>query len=129
MTKKDAAKKAGTKPATAKKPQQKQLAPALGPLAMLRWAWTQLTTMRTAMVLLMLLAVAAVPGSLFPQRNQDPEGVAQYIAEHKVAGPMLDKLQLFDVFTSVWFSAIYLLLFVSLIGCVIPRARPPQVGR
>lgn len=127
MTKKDAAKKAGTKPATAKKPakkpRQKQLAPALGPLGMLRWAWTQLTTMRTAMVLLMLLAVAAVPGSLFPQRNQDPQRVAQYIAEHEVAGPILDKLQLFDVFTSVWFSAIYLLLFVSLIGCVIPRAR------
>lgn len=130
MTKKDAAKKAAvneaaTKKAKAKKQakQQKQLAPALGPIGMMRWAWTQLTTMRTAMVLLMLLAVAAVPGSLFPQRNQDPQSVAQYIAEHEVAGPILDKLQLFDVFTSVWFSAIYLLLFVSLIGCVIPRAR------
>ena len=83
MTKKDAAKKAAaneaaTKKAKAKKKakQQKQLAPALGPIGMMRWAWTQLTTMRTAMVLLMLLAVAAVPGSLFPQRNQDPQSVA-----------------------------------------------------
>ena len=32
-------------------------------------------------------------------------------------------LQLHDVFGSVWFSAVYLLLFVSLIGCVIPRTK------
>ena len=35
---------------------------------------------------------------------------------------MLDRLGLFDVFSSPWFAAIYLLLFVSLIGCVLPRA-------
>ncbi|MFF1875575.1 cytochrome c biogenesis protein ResB, partial [Kitasatospora herbaricolor] len=79
--------------------------------------------MRTALFLLLLLAVAAVPGSLVPQRSSDPNGVTQYFAEHPDIAPFLDKLQAFDVYTSAWFSAIYLLLFVSLIGCVIPRTK------
>nr|WP_246020892.1 cytochrome c biogenesis protein ResB [Arthrobacter echini] len=97
--------------------------PALGFVGTLRWAWTQLTSMRTALFLLLLLAVAAVPGSLFPQRSANPAVVTQYIEEHPDTGPVLDWFQLFDVYSSVWFSAIYLLLFISLIGCVIPRAR------
>lgn len=98
-------------------------ASALGPIGMLRWAWRQLTKMNTALFLLLLLAVAAVPGSLFPQRIQDPAKVTDYIDTHPTWGPIADKLQLFDVFSSVWFAAIYLLLFISLIGCVSPRAR------
>ena len=96
--------------------------PSLGFLGTLRWAWTQLTSMRTALFLLLLLAVAAVPGSLFPQRPANPAVVTQYIQDNPDTGPVLDWFQLFDVYSSVWFSAIYLLLFVSLIGCVIPRA-------
>ncbi|MBG6183936.1 cytochrome c biogenesis protein [Arthrobacter sp. CAN_A214] len=96
--------------------------PALGFTGTLRWAWTQLTSMRTALFLLLLLAVAAVPGSLFPQRSANPEVVTQYIQDNPDTGPVLDWFQLFDVYSSVWFSAIYLLLFISLIGCVIPRA-------
>lgn len=86
-----------------------------------RFIWRQLTSMRTALLLLLLLAIAAVPGSLFPQRGADPNGVVQYFAANPNSAPILDKFQLFDVYTSVWFSAIYLLLFISLIGCVIPR--------
>ena len=97
--------------------------PALGVLGMLRWAWNQLTSMKTALFLLLLLAVAAVPGSLFPQRPADPSVVTQYIKDNPETGPWLDRFQLFDVYSSVWFSAIYLLLFISLIGCVIPRAK------
>ncbi|AMM33905.1 ResB family protein [Sinomonas atrocyanea] len=96
--------------------------PALGVVGMLRWAWTQLTSMRTALFLLLLLAVAAVPGSLFPQRPTNPAIVTQYLKDHADYGPILDKLQMFDVYSSVWFSAVYLLLFISLIGCVVPRA-------
>ena len=96
--------------------------PALGPLGMLRWGWTQLTKMSTALVLLLMLAIAAVPGSMFPQRIQDPDAVNSYIEANPTSGPWLDRFQLFDVFSSYWFSAIYLLLFISLIGCVIPRA-------
>lgn len=97
--------------------------PALGAKGMLRWAWTQLTSMRTALFLLLLLAVAAVPGSLFPQRPVNAAAVTRYLKDNPGVGPMVDALQLFDVYTSVWFSAIYLLLFISLIGCVLPRAR------
>ena len=96
--------------------------PALGPRGMLRWAWTQLTSMRTALFLLLLLAVAAVPGSLFPQRPANPAVVSQYIKDRPDYGKILDALQLYDVYSSVWFSAIYILLFISLIGCVVPRA-------
>jgi cytochrome c biogenesis protein len=96
--------------------------PALGPKEMLRWAWTQLTSMRTALFLLLLLAVAAVPGSLFPQRPANPAVVTQYIKDNPDYGKLLDSLQLYDVYSSAWFSAIYLLLFISLIGCVVPRA-------
>ncbi|MGK7223117.1 cytochrome c biogenesis protein ResB [Kocuria flava] len=96
--------------------------PALGPLGMARWAWTQLTKMNTALFLLLLLAVAAVPGSIFPQRIQDPAAVQDYIDSRPVLGEWLDRLQFFDVFSSAWFSAVYILLFVSLVGCVLPRA-------
>ncbi|MFS0718893.1 cytochrome c biogenesis protein ResB [Arthrobacter sp. 1P04PC] len=89
---------------------------------MLRWAWTQLTSMRTALFLLLLLAVAAVPGSLFPQRPANPAVVAQHIKNNPDYGRILDALQLYDVYSSAWFSSIYILLFISLIGCVLPRA-------
>jgi cytochrome c biogenesis protein len=93
----------------------------LGFIGYCRFFWRQLTNMRTALLLLLLLAIAAVPGSLFPQRVADPNGVTQYFAANPDTAPILDKFQLFDVYNSVWFSAIYLLLFISLIGCVIPR--------
>ena len=109
--------------------------PKLGFVGWLRFAWRQLTSMRTALLLLLLLAIAAVPGSLVPQRSSDPNGVTQYFTDNPDLAPVLDRFQLFDVYTSAWFSAVYLLLFVSLIGCVIPRtkhhfealrARPPR---
>ncbi|WP_115919679.1 cytochrome c biogenesis protein ResB [Microbacterium sp. 1154] len=97
--------------------------PRLGFVGWLRWGWRQLTSMRTALVLLLLLAIAAVPGSLVPQRTADPNGVTQYFTDNPDLAPVLDKLSLFDVYSSPWFSAIYLLLFISLIGCVLPRTK------
>ncbi|MDF2443260.1 MAG: cytochrome c biosis protein [Subtercola sp.] len=99
------------------------LQPKLGVRGWLRWFWRQLTSMRTALFLLLLLALAAVPGSLVPQRAADPNGVTQYFVDNPDLAPVLDKVQAFDVYTSVWFSSIYLLLFISLVGCVIPRAK------
>ncbi|PJJ58182.1 cytochrome c biogenesis protein [Mumia flava] len=113
-------------------------APALSPRETLRWAWRQLTSMRTALMLLLLLALAAVPGSILPQRSVDPRAVAAYFDRHPDLAPFLDRLGGFAVYTSVWFSAIYLLLMVSLVGCIIPRvgvyaralrARPPKAPR
>lgn len=95
----------------------------LGWQGWLRWGWRQLTSMRTALLLLLLMAIAAIPGSLFPQRQADPNGVVKYFDDNPELAPTIDKLQLFDVYSSAWFSAIYLLLFVSLIGCIIPRIK------
>ena len=88
----------------------------------LRWCWRQLTSMRIALILLLLLAIAAIPGSLFPQRSQNPVQVRQYFIDNPQVAIWLDRFSMFDVFTSPWFSAIYLLLFISLIGCVLPRS-------
>ncbi len=97
--------------------------PRLGGVGWLRWTWRQLTSMRTALFLLLLLAIGAIPGSTFPQRSIDPARTTQWIADHSTAGPLLDRLGFFEVYASPWFAAIYLLLFVSLIGCVLPRTR------
>lgn len=77
--------------------------------------------MRIALILLMLLGVAAIPGSLFPQRNQNPQKVDSYYASNPSLARWMDRFHLFSVYSSPWFSAIYLLLFISLIGCVLPR--------
>lgn len=99
------------------------VSPKLGVVGSLRFFWRQLTSMRTAILLLLLLAIAAIPGSLVPQRSSDPNGVTQYFVDNPDLAPVLDKLQAFDVYSSAWFSAVYILLFVSLIGCIIPRTK------
>ena len=90
-------------------------------LAWGRNSWRALTSMGTALALLFLLALGAVPGALLPQRNLNESKVEQYIADHPRIGPWLDRLQAFDMFSSFWFTAIYVLLFVSLVGCLLPR--------
>jgi len=97
--------------------------PRRSPVVALRRGWRQLTSMRTALILLFLLALAAVPGSLIPQRGLNAAKVRQFFTAHPTLAPILDRLSLFDVFAAPWFAAIYLLLFVSLIGCLTPRVR------
>jgi cytochrome c biogenesis protein len=87
-----------------------------------RWIWRQFTSMRTALILLFLLAVASIPGSIFPQRGVNPLKTKEWIADSPTWGPILDRFGFFEVYSSPWFSAIYILLFISLIGCVLPRA-------
>jgi len=95
--------------------------PELNSVGVLRYAWRQLTSMRTALILLLLLGIAAIPGSLIPQRTQNPIQVDQYFKDSPDLAAWMDRLSLFDVYGSPWFSAIYILLFISLIGCVLPR--------
>lgn len=95
--------------------------PEIGARGLARFAWRQLTSMRTALILLMMLGVAAIPGSLLPQRNQNPMAVREYFAENPSLARWIDRASGFDVYASSWFSAIYILLFISLIGCVLPR--------
>ncbi|MFD7922928.1 cytochrome c biogenesis protein ResB [Streptomyces sp. NPDC059740] len=129
---------AGEAPATAglsTAPREDVTVAALGPIGWLRWFWRQLTSMRVALILLFLLSLAAIPGSLVPQTSTDPSRVEQFQADHTKLGPLYDKIGMFHVYSSVWFSAIYLLLFISLIGCIVPRSwqfvgqlrgRPPR---
>ena len=100
----------------------KETAPEIGTVGLLRFSWRQLTSMRTALVLLMMLGVAAIPGSLIPQRTQNPMAVSDIFASSPTKAIWYERFSLFDVYASPWFSAIYILLFISLIGCVLPRA-------
>src|SRR5690625_2645809 len=102
-------------------PRRPKPAGSLGLRGWGRWMWRQLTSMRVALMLLLLLAVAALPGSFFPQRPADPAAVAAYYSDHPDLAPWLERLGLFNVYGSPWFSAVYILLFVSLIGCILPR--------
>src|SRR5487761_217021 len=104
----------------------------------LRWGWRQLTSMRIALILLFLLALGSIPGSMLPQQGNNPAGVLQYYKSHPSLAPLLNHLSLFNVFAAPWFAAIYLLLFLSLVGCVVPhtfrlagsaRTLPPRAPR
>ncbi|QVJ03397.1 cytochrome c biogenesis protein ResB [Nocardiopsis eucommiae] len=94
----------------------------MGPAGWGRWVWRTLTSMRTALILLFMLALGAIPGSILPQNVVSVDEVATYVRENPELSVWLDRFHLFDVFSSPWYAAIYLLLFVSLAGCVIPRA-------
>lgn len=85
-------------------------------------AWHWLTSMRTALVLLFVLAIAAIPGTILPQRSLNQGNVADYIANNGRLAEIYDQLQLFDVFESTWFNSIFMLLTISLVGCILPRS-------
>jgi cytochrome c biogenesis protein len=112
--------------------------PPLTARELARWSWRQLTSMRIALLLLFLLAVAAVPGSVVPQRGVDPLAVSAFRERNPELARWYDRLGLFDVYSAPWFAAIYLALLVSLVGCIVPRsrqhwravrARPPAAPR
>jgi cytochrome c biogenesis protein len=111
---------AGSQLSTAPKEELPNL-PSLGVIGWARWFWRQLTSMRVALLLLLLVSLGAIPGSLIPQSGTDETKVADFRKAHTFVAPIYDRLGLFHVYSSVWFSAIYILLFVSLIGCIIPR--------
>jgi len=97
--------------------------PSLSVRELARWAWRQLTSMRTALILLILLGLAAIPGSLVPQERVDALAVTRWRSEHPDLTPIYERLGLFQVYGSAWFSAIYILLMISLVGCILPRLR------
>ena len=105
---------------------------------LLRWTWRQLTSMRIALILLLMLALAAVPGSLVPQERVDSLKASQWKDAHETLTPVYEKLGIFNVYGSPWFAAIYILLVISLLGCIVPRtfvyarglrAQPPAAPR
>jgi cytochrome c biogenesis protein len=89
----------------------------------LRQAWREYRSMRTALVLLVVLAAASILGSLFPQQGVSPQRVDQYFIDHPALAPVMERLGLFDVFGSAWYMAIYLALLGALVACLVPRSR------
>ncbi|MFE4327920.1 cytochrome c biogenesis protein ResB [Streptomyces sp. NPDC056831] len=129
---------AGSQLSTAPREESAASLPAMGVIGWVRWFWRQLTSMRVALILLFLLSLGAIPGSLIPQNSVDELKVQTFKDAHTTVTPIYEKLQFFDVYSSVWFSAIYILLFISLIGCIVPRtgqfigqlrSRPPGAPR
>ncbi|MEE1744390.1 MULTISPECIES: cytochrome c biogenesis protein ResB [unclassified Streptomyces] len=112
---------AGSQLSTAPSEESAAGLPAMGVIGWFRWFWRQLTSMRVALILLFLLSLGAIPGSLIPQNSVDEMKVETFKKAHTTVSPLYEKLQFFDVYSSVWFSAIYILLFISLIGCIVPR--------
>ena len=66
--------------------------PELGTAGLLRFIWRQLTSMRTALILLMLMGLAAIPGSLIPQRSQNPIAVRQYFIDSPELARWIERL-------------------------------------
>ena len=97
--------------------------PPLNFLGFTRWMWRQLTSMNTALLLLLFVALAAIPGSILPQKTASLIRVNNWKAENPDLASLFENLSFFDVYGSVWFSAIYILLMISIIGCVIPRLK------
>jgi cytochrome c biogenesis protein len=85
--------------------------------------WRTLRSMRTALILLLVLAAGSVIGSLLPQIPNSPERVGRYLDDHGSWGALFFRAGFFDVYGSWWFVLITTLLFVSLAACLFPRTR------
>jgi cytochrome c biogenesis protein len=79
--------------------------------------------MRTALILLLVVALASVAGSLVPQIPNSPQRVAAVYRDHPLLAQVYETAGLFDVYGSWWFTLAYVLLLVSLVSCLIPRTR------
>ena len=79
--------------------------------------------MRTALILLLVVALGSVAGSFIPQIPNTPQRVSRFFVEHPLLARIYDGLGLFDVFGSWWFTLTYVLLLISLASCLIPRTR------
>ncbi len=85
--------------------------------------WRSLRSMRTALVLLLLVGLGAVAGSLVPQVGVADARIAAMFRDHPLRARIYDQLGLFDVYGSWWFTILYALLLVSLVACILPRTR------
>lgn len=104
--------------------------PLLGIDRLTERLWHLLTSMRVALVLILGIAGLALIGTVLIQAPPgvlaDPQAKASWLAEirPKYGGwtSILDQLQLFAIFQSLWFRALAALLVISLIACVVHRA-------
>ncbi|MGH2709873.1 MAG: cytochrome c biogenesis protein ResB [Actinomycetota bacterium] len=90
--------------------------------------WRTLRSMRTALILLLVVAVASIFGSLVPQIEIARPAVVRLYLDHPLLAQVYEALGLFDVYGSWWFTTCYALLLISLASCLIPRTRALRRG-
>jgi cytochrome c biogenesis protein len=88
----------------------------------LRREWKSLARMRTAVILLAIVAGFSVIATELPQRALQPERASGWIQTHSLLGPWFDRLGLFSVYESWPLLLAATLMYVSLSNCVITRS-------
>ena len=91
--------------------------------------WHLLISMKLALVLMLAFAALTLVGALViqapPGVMDDPQAKAGWLAEirPRFGGwtDIMDRLQLFTIFTSIWLRAIGALLVASLVACTVHR--------
>ncbi|GEM_PF-1744711 len=100
---------------------------ALPPVPMKAFAklpgWKALRSMRTAIWLLLALAIATFIPTWVPQRITNQTKVQEFAEDHPSWFQAFDRLRLFDVFDSWWYIGIYGTLLFVLVNCLVPRTR------
>jgi cytochrome c biogenesis protein len=107
--------------------------PAVGMLAprgIFEALWDLLTSMRFSLFILLAMAALGVVGALVIQVpagvDADPAAKADWLAgvRPRFGGwtDVLDRLQLFAVFGSIWFRGLVGFLTISLLACMVQRA-------
>ena len=92
--------------------------------------WDLLTSMRFSLFVILAMAALGLVGTLVIQAPAgvvgDPAAKADWLAgvRPRFGGwtDILDRLQLFSVFGSIWFRGLTAFLTISLIACMIQRA-------
>jgi cytochrome c biogenesis protein len=85
--------------------------------------WRTLARMRTAVILLAIVAGMSIIATLLPQRALQPARAGSWIQAHQVLGPYFDRLGLFAVYESWPLLAAAALMYISLGNCVLTRGR------
>ena len=91
--------------------------------------WHTLTSVRLALILILLIAVATLAGTLLDQVPasvaSDPTAHARWLdglrGRYGVFTDVMDRLQLFNVFGAIWFRALIALLVANIVVCTINR--------
>ncbi len=75
------------------------------------------TSVKVAIVLLILLIVASVVGTLIPQQRSP----AEYLARYGQLASLFEGLQLTRLYHSVWFIALLILFALNIVVCTLAR--------
>jgi cytochrome c biogenesis protein len=104
--------------------------PSVDASDLLNRLWRFFISMRTGLWLILALGLLSLAGTLLAQApagmTSDPAAYASWVTSiHSKYGgwtPVLDKLGMFSVFTSIWFKSISVLLTTSVLACSVNRA-------